>query len=263
MFSAAIYFCVKLILLQLYPAYICYKALKTNNQQEFRSLLTFWIVSITYLSFEYFSDIFLFWLPLYTEIKLILVLWLILPQTQGSSVFYANYLDPFLNTHETDIDNALLEIQAKLKETIALYGKQTLLQVKKWIMGMVFKNQETTVNSSETITHAKSPVEDRAGNNIINPYDLFSTLISSTANRFQSPSESTTETPVVEKLERSDSHDSFVNIKEGANATAVTQDVPPQEVASPSWGNYLAGWIRKPSSSSSVPTMSTEHKKQE
>ncbi|KAI8373725.1 TB2/DP1, HVA22 family-domain-containing protein [Blakeslea trispora] len=261
MFSAAIYFCVKLILLQLYPAYICFKALKTNNQQEFRSLLTFWIVSITYLSIEFFSDLFLFWLPFYTEIKLLLVVWLILPQTQGSSVFYANYLEPFLNTHETYIDHALLEVQAKLKETIVLYGKQAISQFKRWVMGILFKNQES-VDSASQMTHAKSPVEDRAGNNIIHPYDLFSTLI---ANRFQqaSVSEISVDTPVVEKLERSDSHDSFVNIKQGANTTTVTPNLPPHQVTSPSWGNYLAGWIKKPLSSNSIPTISTEHKKQE
>ncbi|KAI7897135.1 TB2/DP1, HVA22 family-domain-containing protein [Mucor mucedo] len=82
MLTLGIYFCVKLGLLQLYPAYISYKAIKRNNQQEFASLLTFWIVSISFLAVEYFSDIFLFWFPFYTEIKLIIVLWLILPQTQ-------------------------------------------------------------------------------------------------------------------------------------------------------------------------------------
>ncbi|KAI8086900.1 TB2/DP1, HVA22 family-domain-containing protein [Gilbertella persicaria] len=139
MFTSAIYFCVKLGLLQLYPAYICYKAIKTNNQQEFGSLLIFWVVSITYLSLEYFSDIFLFWLPFYNEIKLVLVLWLILPQTQGASVFYTRYLDPFLNTHEAQIDNALVEIQAKLKQTIVLYGKQAIVNVRKWVIDTVFK----------------------------------------------------------------------------------------------------------------------------
>lgn len=61
MLTLGIYFCVKLGLLQLYPAYITFKALKLNNQKEFSALLTFWIVSMSYLSVEYFSDIFLFW----------------------------------------------------------------------------------------------------------------------------------------------------------------------------------------------------------
>lgn len=61
MLTLGIYFCVKLGLLQLYPAYICYKAIKLNNQKEFGSLLTFWVVSISFLAIEYFSDIFLFW----------------------------------------------------------------------------------------------------------------------------------------------------------------------------------------------------------
>jgi hypothetical protein len=72
-------------------------------------------------------------IPFYTEAKLIIVLWLILPQTQGASVFYTNYLDPFLHQHEQHIDNALLEIQAKLKETILLYGKQLMDSIKKLV----------------------------------------------------------------------------------------------------------------------------------
>jgi hypothetical protein len=103
MLTKGLYFCVKLALLQLYPAYICYKAIKADNQTEYASLLKFWVVSISYLSVEYFSDIFLFWfvniyllviqfinrintlrIPFYTEVKLIIALWLILPQTKVS-----------------------------------------------------------------------------------------------------------------------------------------------------------------------------------
>ncbi|CEP07989.1 hypothetical protein [Parasitella parasitica] len=206
MITSAIYFCVKLGLLQLYPAYICYKAIKINNQQEFGSLLTFWIVSITYLSVEYFSDIFLFWVPFYTEFKLVTVLWLILPQTQGTSVFYTRYLDPFLQSHEERIDNALLEIQAKLKETIVLYGKHLIESVKRLITDAVFKgheaDQETTHSVTAEETQKSAPeamaIDNGRGGYIINPYNLFSSMITNAATRYQqqnkqdTPSSSTT-----------------------------------------------------------------------
>ncbi|KAI8886171.1 hypothetical protein K501DRAFT_178335 [Backusella circina FSU 941] len=139
MLTKGLYFCVKLALLQLYPAYICYKAIKADNQTEYASLLKFWVVSISYLSVEYFSDIFLFWIPFYVEIKLIIALWLILPQTKGASVFYTGYLDPFLNAHEKQIDSTLLEIQAKLKESVVFYGKQAIDSLKKLVSDSVFK----------------------------------------------------------------------------------------------------------------------------
>ncbi|KAL9548874.1 hypothetical protein MBANPS3_005475 [Mucor bainieri] len=328
MITSAIYFCVKLGLLQLYPAYICYKAIKVNNQQEFGSLLTFWIVSITYLSIEYFSDIFLFWIPFYTEFKLVIVLWLILPQTQGTSVFYTRYLDPFLHAHEEHIDNALLEIQAKLKETIVLYGKQLIESVKRLITDAVFKGHESEQETTHSLSaeQTSKPVEPRdtaidngTGGYIINPYNLFSTLITTAANRYQqqynnkqdtpSPaslpssssaatttasSSSTSQTappakieaptPIVSsgttvtsattaaednKLDRTDSHDSlqsYVNIKDGSSANATpdlqnTNKPATAETPAATWGGYLSSWVKKPSSSSSIPTVVTEDKK--
>lgn len=54
-------------------------------------------------------------------------------------MFYTRYLDPFLHSHEQHIDDALLEIQAKLKETIVLYGKQLIGSIKRVITDTVFK----------------------------------------------------------------------------------------------------------------------------
>ncbi|WFD36887.1 hypothetical protein MCUN1_003778 [Malassezia cuniculi] len=47
------------------------------------------------------------WVPMYDVVKLLLVLWLILPQTNGTVYVYAYYLAPFLAAHERDIDKAV------------------------------------------------------------------------------------------------------------------------------------------------------------
>ncbi|KAI8978056.1 hypothetical protein BDB01DRAFT_281518 [Pilobolus umbonatus] len=115
MLTFILYFCIKLGLLQLYPAYI------------------------TYLSIEYFTDIFLFWIPFYTEFKLILLLWLILPQTQGTTLVYNRYLFPYLEQNEEYIDTTLISIQHKLKDILVLYGKQCIDGMKKIVLDMFFK----------------------------------------------------------------------------------------------------------------------------
>lgn len=276
-------------------------------------------------------------IPFYTEFKLVIVLWLILPQTQviahtqiasvrsltsrqGTSVFYTRYLDPFLHSHEEHIDNALLEIQAKLKETIVLYGKQLIESVKRLITDAVFKGHENEQETTHSLSaeQTSKPVEPRetaidngTGGYIINPYNLFSTLITTAASRYQqqynnkqdtpssSSSSSATTTftsqtaPAVKieaptsiassgttitsattaaednKLDRTDSHDSlqsYVNIKEGnsPNTTPELSNPKPatSEASAATWGGYLASWVKKPSSSSSIPTVVSEDKKQ-
>lgn len=54
-------------------------------------------------------------------------------------MFYTNYLDPFLETHEQQIDNTLLDIQAKLKESVLIYGKHLIESIKRMISDTVFK----------------------------------------------------------------------------------------------------------------------------
>jgi hypothetical protein len=44
-----------------------------------------------------------------------------------------------LNAHEKQIDKTLLEIQAKLKESVVFYGKQAIDSLKKLVSDNVFK----------------------------------------------------------------------------------------------------------------------------
>ena len=68
----------------LYPAYASFKSLRNNNPEEYVQYLVYWLVYAGYLVFEHLADILLFWLPFYYETKVLLVLWLVLPQTQVS-----------------------------------------------------------------------------------------------------------------------------------------------------------------------------------
>ncbi|CAO3702299.1 unnamed protein product [Rhizopus stolonifer] len=146
-----IYFIIKFVFLQFYPCFITFKAIKQGQDRDHISLLTFWVVSVLFLSIEYFTDIFLFWIPFYTEIKLIFLIWLILPQTQGSVVFYSRYIEPFFNQHESTIEKTLISIQEKLKTMIF-----------SWLKGYL-----PTTATKENTTEETS----------LNPYSLFTFTI--------------------------------------------------------------------------------------
>lgn len=84
-----------------------------------------------------------------------------------------------------------------------------------------------------------APVQEKPAGGVINPFSLFSTFISikDTQKSSEIPTSPTT-TAVVEKLDRTDSHDSlqsYVNIKS-------TDTAPP-----PTWGNYLSSFVWKQS----------------
>ncbi|KAL9935324.1 hypothetical protein V8E36_005672 [Tilletia maclaganii] len=49
------------------------------------------------------------WIPLYAHLKILFEFWLVLPQTRGATFLYITYVEPFLDTHENDIDDLVAE----------------------------------------------------------------------------------------------------------------------------------------------------------
>lgn len=61
--------------------------------------------------------------PFYYEIKILFILWLILPQTRGADYLYYNYIDPTLTYHQNEIDSTLGMAQKKAASTGAEWGR--------------------------------------------------------------------------------------------------------------------------------------------
>ncbi|PPR03383.1 hypothetical protein CVT24_012508 [Panaeolus cyanescens] len=53
------------------------------------------------------------WIPLYTTLKAIFLLYLALPQTQGATYLYTVHLRPFFATHERQIDSTIAEVRGR------------------------------------------------------------------------------------------------------------------------------------------------------
>ncbi|KAI5627373.1 receptor expression-enhancing protein 3 [Silurus asotus] len=84
----------------LYPAYYSYKAVKTKNVKEYVRWMMYWIVFALYTVAETITDLSVAWFPLYYEIKIACVIWLVSPYTRGASVIYRKILHPLLTSKE-------------------------------------------------------------------------------------------------------------------------------------------------------------------
>mmetsp|Transcript_5458 Transcript_5458/g.19222 ORF Transcript_5458/g.19222 Transcript_5458/m.19222 type:complete len:140 (-) Transcript_5458:1377-1796(-) len=94
----------------LYPCYASYKALQTNAPESSVKWLTYWIVYgfIGLAELVLSPLIYLFPVTYYT-IKLVFVIWLQVPKTDGATKVYNMYMMPFFKKHEVRIDAALEE----------------------------------------------------------------------------------------------------------------------------------------------------------
>ncbi|KAG9313766.1 TB2/DP1, HVA22 family-domain-containing protein [Chiua virens] len=101
----------------LYPGYASYKTLSQRpaSEEDIERWLMYWSVLGCIVGVEYLAEWLVSWIPMYYLIKTLFLLYLVLPQTRGSSYIYINYLQPFLHSHESQIDATLASSKARLK----------------------------------------------------------------------------------------------------------------------------------------------------
>ncbi|XP_037134904.1 receptor expression-enhancing protein 3 [Syngnathus acus] len=117
---------VVLVFGTLYPAYYSYKAVKTKNVKEYVRWMMYWIVFALYTVVETITDLTLAWFPLYYELKVAFVIWLLSPYTRGASLIYRKCLHPLLSSREREIDEYIVQAKERSYETMVNFGKQGL-----------------------------------------------------------------------------------------------------------------------------------------
>eukprot|EP00073_Rattus_norvegicus_P054684 XP_017457108.1 PREDICTED: receptor expression-enhancing protein 3 isoform X1 [Rattus norvegicus] len=110
----------------LYPAYYSYKAVKTKNVKEYVRWMMYWIVFALYTVIETVADQTLAWFPLYYELKIAFVIWLLSPYTRGASLIYRKFLHPLLSSKEREIDDYIVQAKERGYETMVNFGRQGL-----------------------------------------------------------------------------------------------------------------------------------------
>ncbi|CAM5128798.1 unnamed protein product [Eretmochelys imbricata] len=117
---------VVLVFGMLYPAYYSYKAVKTKNVKEYVRWMMYWIVFALYTVTETVADLMISWLPLYYELKIAFVIWLLSPYTRGASLMYRKFLHPLLSSKEREIDGYIVQAKERGYETMVNFGRQGL-----------------------------------------------------------------------------------------------------------------------------------------
>jgi len=99
----------------LYPAYSSYKTLTKRPAEEtdLERWVMYWTVLASLLTLEHIFPL-VYWIPFYSLLRFIFLLYLVLPQVQGSTYVYKMYLEPFMTEHEHEIDNILERSKSRL-----------------------------------------------------------------------------------------------------------------------------------------------------
>ncbi|XP_060557827.1 receptor expression-enhancing protein 5-like isoform X1 [Ruditapes philippinarum] len=113
----------------LYPAYASVKAIETTNKEDDTQWLMYWAVYSFFSLLEFFTDIFLFWIPFYWLLKCIFLIWCMCSASwNGSDMIYNRIIRPFVLRHQKKIDAALDKAHDKLKDVFGI-AKQKVSDV--------------------------------------------------------------------------------------------------------------------------------------
>ncbi|VFQ74171.1 unnamed protein product [Cuscuta campestris] len=112
-----------LVLGYAYPAFECFKCVEKNRAdiQQLRFWCQYWIVVGLVRVFESVGDIFISWIPMYSEVKLALFIYLWYPKSKGTTYIYGAVLKPFVSEHEGDIERSVLQLRDRAWDLVLFY----------------------------------------------------------------------------------------------------------------------------------------------
>ncbi|CAK7568291.1 MAG: hypothetical protein SEPTF4163_006278 [Sporothrix epigloea] len=110
----------------LFPLFASYKALNTSDPAQLTPWLMYWVVLSCVVFFESWTDWILVWVPFYYYLRLIFLLYLVLPQTQGARLLYQTHIHPWLAEHEAQIDGFISSAHARMLSASMHYLKQAI-----------------------------------------------------------------------------------------------------------------------------------------
>ncbi|PKU61130.1 putative HVA22-like protein g isoform X1 [Dendrobium catenatum] len=115
-----------LVLGYAYPAYECFKVVELNRPEieQLRFWCKYWILVAVLTVLERVGDTFISWLPMYSEAKVAFFVYLWYPKTRGATYVYETFLQPYVASHETEIDRNLLELKTRAGDFAVLYWQK-------------------------------------------------------------------------------------------------------------------------------------------
>lgn len=148
------------------PAYHCFKAIELNQADKTREWSIYWLLLALFTTAErLFLDIFIFWLPFYYEAKVLFVLYLWHPKSQGALYLYGAFVKPFLLSHEGHIDEYVNEAKTWLQDFLAAHFQRLtqLLQSKFHLILAALQNVQQAKVEEVKQSNTRQPRRSASG----------------------------------------------------------------------------------------------------
>jgi len=164
----------------LFPIFASYKALRTSDPAVLTPWLMYWTTLSLFLLAESQLYFILSWIPFYSWLRLGAHLYLVLPGKQGSVYIYKEYIHPFLEEHERQIDRMISEAHARAKAAGMDVVKRAIEYVRVQVLGQAPKHPSPQPSRNVSYsTHLMSRFampSAREGLATVGTSDLFSLL---------------------------------------------------------------------------------------
>ncbi|KAL2012841.1 hypothetical protein VTN00DRAFT_366 [Thermoascus crustaceus] len=126
----------------LFPVFASWKALRSSDPAQLAPWLMYWVVLSGVLLAESWTVWILGWFPFYSWIRLGFLCYLVLPQTQGARFLYEQYVDPYLEHHEREIDELIGRAHERAKAAGLQYLNQAIDLFREKVLGLPPLRQE-------------------------------------------------------------------------------------------------------------------------
>ncbi|TGZ81102.1 hypothetical protein EX30DRAFT_395907 [Ascodesmis nigricans] len=121
----------------IFPVFASFKALNANDPAQLTPWLMYWVVLACFLVVEAWTGWILVWIPFYYEVRAVFLLWLVLPQTQGATKLYLEYVHPTLTKHEKDIEDFISRTHEHARTLGIEYIHKLIRYVKQAVLGQL------------------------------------------------------------------------------------------------------------------------------
>jgi len=138
-----------------------FKAVKAGDKQVHAQWLTYWIANSYFTVLEIIGDNVLSGLPLYYEIKVALLIWLVTPRFRGAEKIYKQVIHPYLVKYETDIDASINSIRDQGVEHLGALKDAGLKHIRAGSTDFVKVGQQAVLNGLLNAATAPQPVAAR------------------------------------------------------------------------------------------------------
>ncbi len=142
----------------LYPAFWTIKSIEKDNLQEQKNWLIYWAVFGFFILIDMFSPIIVKFVPFYLVMKILFLIWMFMPGSNGSKMVYGLIVKKILKRYETDFNNVVNNVG----EVFQLEGEENNSVLRR---GKTKNINWKEVNKTALLMRNKEKIEEQENEN--------------------------------------------------------------------------------------------------